>query len=179
MSADNNKIAEPAINIPENDGSPSSEVGSEQRPSPVQVPGVHAVNNSTKEPWQIIMETQNRALLELVSGMMRSSQSQPGRSFFTLPDFDPDKTDSDARGWCATVDLCMKDNLISGSSLIIALSQALKGSASKWFSLVSFEGMTWSQFKDIFIAEYDNFETPAASLLNLHNTLSYPRRGYG
>lgn len=87
----------------------------------------------------------------------------------TLPDFDPDKPDMDARAWCSTADLCLPEQDQKGSALILTLSGALKGSASRWLSQISFGGMTWCHFKTLFLARYSLTETPAAMLINMHN----------
>ncbi|KAH9643047.1 hypothetical protein HF086_004615 [Spodoptera exigua] len=67
-----------------------------------------------------------------------------------LPEFDPDKEIVDARAWISTADVCITDPNMQGASLMMTLSRALKGHASTWLSQVSFHGMTWSNFKDLF-----------------------------
>lgn len=53
---------------------------------------------------------------------------------------------------------------------MLALSTALKGQASAWLAQVSYHGMCWADFKDLFIARFDCPETAAAHLINLRGT---------
>lgn len=78
-------------------------------------------------------------------------------------DTDPDAQNSDARAWCNTVDYCMQEKPFMGSSLIVAMSKALKGTAASLLAQNSFVGITWSQLKELFLARFDYVETPAAS----------------
>ncbi|GBP05803.1 hypothetical protein EVAR_5109_1 [Eumeta japonica] len=87
-------------------------------------------------------------LLALIKAMKLPTQP----SNLRLPDFDPEKKDMDARAWVTTADMCLTDENKEGPSLVIALSRALKGSASTWLSSVSFPGMTWTEFKELFVA---------------------------
>ncbi|XP_076284313.1 uncharacterized protein LOC143210916 [Lasioglossum baleicum] len=87
----------------------------------------------------------------------------------SLPQFNPELPDADPRAWCSTIDVCMTEKPLDGGALVIALSKALKGSASTWLSQVSFAGMTWAQFKEIFLARYGCIETCAATVINLLN----------
>ncbi|XP_048479234.1 uncharacterized protein LOC125489021 [Plutella xylostella] len=43
-----------------------------------------------------------------------------------LPDFNPSKSDVDARSWMSTADLCVNDENLQGARLMVALSRALK-----------------------------------------------------
>ncbi|CAH2108844.1 unnamed protein product [Euphydryas editha] len=115
---------------------------------------------------QKMLELQNSNMLRLIETIKHPTS----RSDIKLPEFDPEKPDADARVWCNTVDLCFGENPPQGGPLIIAVSSALKGIASQWLSQVSFPGMQWSQFRELFIARYDSVETPAATLINLQNS---------
>lgn len=64
---------------------------------------------------------------------------------------------------------------LGNSALIIALSEALQGSASSWLSQVCYPGITWTEFKDLFLARFGGVETSAATLINLQN--SRPKDG--
>ncbi|XP_060807732.1 uncharacterized protein LOC132903434 [Amyelois transitella] len=138
---------------------------------------LQARNNSTSLPGldesllRVLLESQNRNMMSLIDAIKPSASAQR----ISLPEFDPDKSDNDPRAWCDTVDLCVADRDLCGSALIIILSKALKGSASRWLSQVSYAGITWPEFKDIFKARYDCIETPAATLINLQN--SRPKEG--
>ncbi|KAL4715475.1 hypothetical protein ACJJTC_009101 [Scirpophaga incertulas] len=61
--------------------------------------------------------------------------------------------------------MCVTDPDMHGAPLMLALSCALKGQASVWLSQVSFHGMTWSNFKDLFTARYESAETAAGFLI--------------
>ncbi|GBP19142.1 hypothetical protein EVAR_83455_1 [Eumeta japonica] len=76
-----------------------------------------------------------------------------------------------AKAWCDTVALCMEEKPLSGSSLIIALSTALKGSASSWFSQISYSGMDWNHFQQIFLSRFDATETSAAALVRVNSSV--------
>ncbi|CAH2084649.1 unnamed protein product [Euphydryas editha] len=121
-------------------------------------------NNAIDEKWRLLMEQQNRNFLALIQAMRAPNSSSDLR----LPDFDPAKNDVDARAWITTADMCVTDQH-QGASLMIALSRSLKGEASTWLSTVSFPGMTWSDFKELFVTRYDCPETPASFLIHLHN----------
>lgn len=79
-----------------------------------------------------------------------------------LPEFDPDSSNVTAKGWCSTIDVFMKETLLSGGKLLLALSRALKGAASQWLVQVSHDNLTWDAFKEAFLAQYDVNETPAS-----------------
>ena len=111
------------------------------------------------------MEQQNRNFLALIQAMRTPSSS----GNFRLPDFDPDRKDVDARARITTADMCVTEQNQDGATLMIALSRALKGESSSWLSSVSFPGMTWSDFKELFITRYDSPETPASFLINLNS----------
>ncbi|GBP79293.1 Retrovirus-related Pol polyprotein from transposon 17.6 [Eumeta japonica] len=109
------------------------------------------------------MEQQNQNFLALIKAMKLPTQPRNLR----LPDFDPEKKDMDARAWATTADMCLTDENKEGDSLVIALSRALKRSTSTWLSSVSFPGMTWTEFKELFVARYDCSTTPASFLIDL------------
>ncbi|XP_063625497.1 uncharacterized protein LOC134797172 [Cydia splendana] len=98
-----------------------------------------------------------------------SASSSSNSQHFVLPEFNPDKAEVDARSWCATADLCLADNPLSGGQLIVVISKALKGSASAWLAHISYPGMTWPEFKDLFIARFVCTETNAGTLINFSN----------
>ncbi|XP_050342997.1 uncharacterized protein LOC126768753 [Nymphalis io] len=93
---------------------PSSEVGSESH-------------------WRTMFEIQQRNMMQLIEAI-RTPVSSPKIS---LPEFNPEQPDADPRAWCATIDICVNERPLEGASLIIALSKALKGSASSWLSQIS------------------------------------------
>ncbi|XP_076637421.1 uncharacterized protein LOC143349782 [Colletes latitarsis] len=120
---------------------------------------------SGEDLLRTLLEAQNQNLRSLIEGIKSSSS----KGHVSLPIFDPDKPDADPRAWCSTVELCLTDQDLQGGALVMAISRAMKGSASTWLSQVSFAGITWPQFKEQFLVHYDCVETPAATLINLLN----------
>ncbi|XP_076284028.1 uncharacterized protein LOC143210757 [Lasioglossum baleicum] len=57
----------------------------------------------------------------------------------------------------------------------MALSRALKGSASAWMAQVNYAGMDWGAFRKMFLAQYDTFETPAGATMRING--GKPREG--
>lgn len=139
------------------DGVPTSEVGLD--PS-------HPTN--ANEQFRYILESQNRQFLELIKAL-QAPKPTPHMERVTLPKFNSDASGADAVSWCATVDVIMADNPLEGSALIIALSKSLEGCASQWLSQIGFSGITWPQFKELFIQRFEGVETSAATLMNILN----------
>lgn len=143
-------------------------------PTPLSELGCAPTQVRTNDPddkWRMLLEQQNRNFLALIQAM-KGPSIMP---VVHLPEFDPEKTNVDARAWLSTADMCMADNPLTGASLMIALSQALKGTASAWLSQISYPGMTWKDFQEAFTSRYDSPETAAATLINLFN--SKPKEG--
>lgn len=116
------------------DPSPSSELGCNpdhpregvstgERPN-LQTRGANS--DTGEEKWRQLFEQQNRNFMALVQAIKLPASS----SSIRLPDFDPEKNDSDAHAWITTADMCVTDEHRQGPSLMIALSHALKGEAS-------------------------------------------------
>ena len=141
--------------------SPSSEVGcnpnENQRDS----------TNNDESKWLLLMEQQNRNFMALINAMKTPPSTSKD---IQLPEFDPDKENVDARAWISTADMCITDPDMQGAPLMMTLSRALKGQASTWLSQVSFHGMTWSNFKDLFTTRYESAETAAGFLINLQSS---------
>ncbi|KAL4718451.1 hypothetical protein ACJJTC_012466, partial [Scirpophaga incertulas] len=125
----------------------------------------HVASNDPDHKWRMLLEQQNQNFLALVQAMKGQSNHA-----IHLPEFDPEKAHVDARAWLSTADMCIADYSLNGASLMIALSQALKGTASSWLSQISYPGMTWKDFKEAFTSRYDSPETTAATLINLFNS---------
>lgn len=113
----------------ENIALPSSDVGS----------GSDQMQKSGEtDRWRKMFEMQNanmRALIEALQAPKASRRVE-------LPEFNTEKTDTDARSWCATADLCFAENPLSGGQLVLALSKALKGAASTWLSQIAYQAET-------------------------------------
>lgn len=161
-------MCDPPDNLP-SDPPPLSELGCNRNVprSENSVQNDYQCDNDLRatenEKWRLLMEQQNRNFMALVQAMRTPASSAD----FRFPDFDPARKDVDARAWITTADMCVTDQR-QGPSLMIALSRALKGEASSWLSSVSFPGMTWSDFKELFVTRYDSPETPASFLINLN-----------
>ncbi|XP_047537520.1 uncharacterized protein LOC125071355 isoform X2 [Vanessa atalanta] len=146
--------------------SPTSEVGS-----------VPAQNGDLRTPaedgWRALFEAQQTSMRLLVEALSNPPRTED--KTITLPKFEPEVADSDARAWLATADICLSDRNIQGSQLVLILSKALGGSAATWFSQIAFPNMKWIEFKEIFLSRFDTLETCAATILNTLN--SKPQEG--
>lgn len=160
-------MSEPDANVcplsPGDPQAPTSEVGSPRARTSFEN---SQPPRADEEILRKMFELQSNNMLSLIEAIKRPASANN----IELPEFNPEKTDADARAWCNTVDLCFENDPLRGGPLIIAISRALKGSASQWLSQVSFPGMQWSQFRELFTARYDCVETPAATLINLQNS---------
>lgn len=152
---------------------PTSEVGYERAENVPSVNGnnercVNANNercdNASDDRWRALFEAQNENMKALIRTL-----HTPGTSSIVLPEFNPDKPDANAQSWCATADLCMADNPLEGGRLIVVISKALKGAASTWLSQVTYPGINWAQFKQLFTERFVCTETSAGTLINLNN----------
>ncbi|CAK1552212.1 unnamed protein product [Leptosia nina] len=136
---------------------PTSEAGCSQN-------APRAANKcESDEKLLLLLEQQNRNFLAMLEAVKQSRTPND----LHLPDFDPDRRDVDARAWIITADTCITDGYQHGAPLMIALSRAMKGDASTWLSTVSFPGMTWENFKELFTARYACPETVASYLINM------------
>lgn len=133
-----------------------------------QVPRVEASSVSMDVFYKLMLQQQDNKIDKLIQALKQPFST--GVSKTSFPEFNPDKGDVDARAWCETVALCMEEEPLVGSNLIIALSRALKGSASSWFAQISYSGMDWSNFREIFFSRYDSAETSAAALLRINSS---------
>lgn len=100
-----------------------------------------------------------------MQALIEDLQSSRTNNRIDLPEFYPDKADTDARAWCATADLCFVEKPLIGGQLVVAISKALKGAASTWLSQVAYQGMTWSEFKVLLSARFVSSETLAGTLI--------------
>ncbi|XP_050357341.1 uncharacterized protein LOC126778036 [Nymphalis io] len=139
----------------EDNESPISGVGSRRAEKPLNY----------EELWRQLIEKQNQNMMALISTLRPHESSRR----FTLPEFKPDKEESDARSWCATVNICFEDNPPRGGQLIVVISKALKGTASSWLSHMSYPGISWPEFKDLFTARFISTDTCAGTLINLNS----------
>ena len=143
--------------------SPTSEVGSYSQPI------------SADEQFRALLEQQNRNFLELAKSLRATTKESQQNGVTKLPKFNADVAGADATQWCATVDIVFSEKPLHGSALVLALSESLEGSASLWLSQICFPGITWEQFKQLFVQRFESTETSAATMLNLIN--SRPKDG--
>lgn len=142
-------------------GDPISEGGRQQEAENQDQNQTTSIILTEHEKWKTLFELQHRNMMELIRLVKEPKEKH---TKMTLPEFNPDNLEADAQAWCNTVDLCMKENILSGSQLIISLSQALKGSAATWLTQNTYPEITWPQLKDLFLARFDTVETPAATV---------------
>nr|XP_041632351.1 uncharacterized protein LOC121502714 [Drosophila kikkawai] len=149
----------------------------ENTPSPLSEVGCALPQDS--ESAIAALEAQNRALLDLVKSIYtpRVLLAEVKSNSITLPKFDPDSAGADASAWCNTVTLIFNENMLQGSSLVMALSKAMQGSASQWLAQICFSGMTWPQFQELFVQRFVGVETLAATLTNIFNGENLPEYG--
>lgn len=118
-----------------------------------------------RDQWHNLLELQQRNMMELMKSFLDPNLRKVK---VTLPEYNPDNPgDADAQAWCNTVDICLKENPLSGSQLIMLLSKALKGSAAAWLARNSHPNVTWLELKSLFLSRFDTIETPAATLYNI------------
>lgn len=141
-----------------NPDEPTSVVGSNRE-------NENSCGSNNDSQWRLLFEMQNQQMQALIQALQAPSLNNK----LILPEFDPDKRDIDARSWCSTADLCFDGKPVEGGQLVVTLSKSLKGSASSWLSQITYPGMTWSQFKDLFTARFVSVETSAATFINLNN----------
>jgi len=84
-----------------------------------------------------------------------------------LPKFNADLVGADASAWCSTANIILAENDIKGSALVTVLSAAMEGSASQWLARTCYPEMNWPEFKQLFIQQFTNVETPAAMFLTM------------
>ncbi|CAG5033730.1 unnamed protein product [Parnassius apollo] len=119
--------------------------------------------NVDSDGWRAMFEKQNANMRALFEDL----QAPKINNHVNLPEFDPDKTDTDQRWWFATADLCFAENPLHGVQLVLAVRKALKGTASTWLSQIAYQGISWSEFKVLFTTRFISTETLAATLITL------------
>ncbi|CAG4976347.1 unnamed protein product [Parnassius apollo] len=119
--------------------------------------------NVDSDGWRAMFVQQNANMCALIKAL----QAPKANNHVDLSEFDPDKTDTDPESWCATADLCFAENPLHGVQLVLAVSKALKGTASTWLSQIAYQGMSWSEFKVLFTTRFISTETLAATLFTL------------
>ncbi|CAH0727695.1 unnamed protein product, partial [Brenthis ino] len=112
---------------------PSSEVGLPGTSEKDTGQNIDNIGDNESDRWKILFDMQQRQILELVRAI-----KEPNSNHFKIvfPEYNSDLRDSNARAWCNTVDLCMQENPLSGSDLIITMAKALKGSAASCESAI-------------------------------------------
>lgn len=154
----NSLIANMGDQAQENVNAATSEVGS-------------ALPTNITDAYLAALQVQNNNLMEIIKNMQtpKASATDEKGKHIILPKFHPEGAGADASAWCTTVDLIFADKMPEGSSLMITLSKALEGSASQWLSQICFAGITWPQFKELFVQRFVGIETSAATLMKILN----------
>lgn len=154
----NSLIANMGNQAQENVNAATSEVGS-------------ALPTNITDAYLAALQVQNNNLMEIIKNMQtpKASATDEKGKHIILPKFHPEGAGADASAWCTTVDLIFADKMPEGSSLMITLSKALEGSASQWLSQICFAGITWPQFKELFVQRFVGIETSAATLMKILN----------
>jgi len=130
-----------------------------------------ALPTNITDAYLAALQVQNNNLLEIIKNMQtpRAPATDEKGKYVTLPKFNPEGAGADATAWCTTLDLIFTDKMPEGSLLMITLSKALEGSASQWLSQICFAGITWPQFKELFVQRFVGIETSAAILIKILN----------
>ncbi|KAH8376518.1 hypothetical protein KR200_007312, partial [Drosophila serrata] len=136
---------------------PTSEVGSVPPPT------------FSEEQWRVVLEMQSRSLMEFAKTMHTVGRDQQKRGV-NLPKYNPETAGADASKWCATANIILSERPLEGSELIMALSNSMDGTASQWLTQISYPGMQWKEFQELFLQRFASDETPAAMLLNFLNS---------
>lgn len=134
------KLVNTNDDVQQNAVSPTSELGS------MQAQNVEKSSDGN-DGWRALFEPQQNSLLLVKT--LRNPRATEDMNI-TLPNFEPENADTDARAWLATADICLSDRDIQGSKLILILSKAMKGSAATWLYQVAFPSMKCVEFKDFF-----------------------------
>jgi len=118
-----------------------------------------ALPTNITDAYLAALQVQNNNLMEIIKNMQtpRASATDEKGKHITLPKFYPEGAGADASAWCTTVDHIFADEM------------ALEGSASQWLSQICFAGITWPQFKELFIQRFVGVETSAATLMKILN----------
>ncbi|XP_028042697.1 uncharacterized protein LOC114252422 [Bombyx mandarina] len=85
--------------------SPTSEVGS------VQAQNVNG-QITANDGWRALFEAQQTSMKLLVEALTKPPNLEDEN--ITLPKFQPDDANTDARAWLATADICLSDREIQG-----------------------------------------------------------------
>lgn len=67
-----------------------------------------------------------------------------------MTEFSPGDAEINVKVWLVTADVCVSECPLEGG-LLMTLNKAMKGTVTAWFTQVTFPGMTWKQFKQIFM----------------------------
>jgi len=128
--------------------------------------GLRRPQTESENNLKLLLESQNRTFSELIRAVQRAPNDAVTVVF---PNFNPDRASTDAVSWSATVDYILSENSLEGSALVMALSRSLQGSASHWLAQTVYPGITWTQFRELFLQYFAGTENLAATVLNLLN----------
>ncbi|XP_033314488.1 uncharacterized protein LOC117213232 [Bombus bifarius] len=84
-----------------------------------------------------------------------------------LPRFNPGNAGTSPASWCAAVSAVMDKVSLRDYELYIAISRALEGTAAEWLTHVPVNGLTWTKFRELFLARYGGTETATSVLIRV------------
>ncbi|XP_033312187.1 uncharacterized protein K02A2.6-like [Bombus bifarius] len=84
-----------------------------------------------------------------------------------LPRFNPGNAGTSPASWCAAVSAVMDKVSLRDYELYISISRALEGTAAEWLTHVPVNGLTWTKFRELFLARYGGTETATSVLIRV------------
>ncbi|KAI5696555.1 hypothetical protein M8J75_014479 [Diaphorina citri] len=134
-----------------------------ESPVPESLQPENPQHSSTTMDLFRIMENMMRAQSESFRKVIAEFAGKQ-KPIVQLIEFDPDKK-QDAQAWVLTTELSVEREQLEGSDLLLALSRALKGRAAQWFTTNFNHHLTWTNFKFMFLKEFDAINTTASTMI--------------
>lgn len=131
---------------------PSSEVGSDGKPSDIPVnTGVQSGHSASVPNFLSNMEALLTRLLAAPSVPV-TAVSNPLMT--QLIKFDPDEDDADIEGWCRVTEMIVTSKKLDGIELLMVLTKSLKGRAATCLTKLKPDQITWTHVKETLIAKF-------------------------
>lgn len=138
----------------------SSDVGSE-RPNRSEEISAPKITNQENEGTTISRDLLTgmeliltRVLAAAASSNQPSAPAPAQRSSVQLVNFDPDDDEADIKGWCKITDLIVTSRNLSGTDLLVALINALKGRAATCLTKLGRAEIEWPRIRELLIAKF-------------------------
>lgn len=137
-----------------------SEVGSErpEQPDEISPPEITNQENEGTTTTRDLLTGVELILTRVLAAAASSNQPSvptPGqRSLVQLANFDPDDSEADIEGWCRITDMIVTSRNISGTDLLVALINALKGRASACLTKLGSSEIEWPRIRELLIAKF-------------------------